>query len=505
MYDGFWHRAWQFALLFAVIIMLGASVVIQGQYVTAAEVEELVGAGGADGGGAGWAVDASVRPELTPIGDLEMASSSETHVSIAPAVPSTADRSDQRVFEVHLESIEGECPLDPENGVTTEMWGFRVAGESEVTCGSPGPVIRGRVGDVARISLTNSPDSQRPHNIDFHAVTGQGGGAADLTVEPGETATIEVRLLYPGAFMYHCAYGDVPSHIAHGMYGMFIVDPEVPLPGVDHEWAIMQSEWYVAEPDANGTAAYDSDALFAEEPRYVTFNGRTDALVGDNTLSMSVGERARIYFVNEGLNLTSNFHPIGSHWDLVYPEAATHQSNRAIRGSQSTLVVAGGGTVVELDALVPSTVILVDHALVRTFYKGAIGTIVIDGPADPEIFSTTSGEPPATGEGGEVAFDEQIVIPEGAFDPANAATAYSPGDLTVTVGTTVQWVNEDAVAHTVTSGESDGVVGTPDEIFESGFLEQGETFTYTFDEPGEFPYYCLPHPWMMGTVTVVEG
>lgn len=114
---------------------------------------------------------------------------------------------------------------------------------------------------------------------------------------------------------------------------------------------------------------------------------------------MGVGERGRIYFVNEGLNLDSNFHPIGSHWDLVYPEAATHPSNGVIRGSQSTLVVAGGGTVVEIDGLVPSTIILVDHALVRTFYKGAIGLLVVEGDANPEIFGVPGGEPPASGEG----------------------------------------------------------------------------------------------------------
>ena len=88
-------------------------------------------------------------------------------------------------------------------------------------------------------------------------MTGQGGGAADLTVAPGETATIEARLLYPGAFMYHCAYGDVPEHIAKGMYGMFIVDPETPLPDADHEWAVMQSEWYVDKPAGGGEAAFD--------------------------------------------------------------------------------------------------------------------------------------------------------------------------------------------------------------------------------------------------------
>jgi nitrite reductase (NO-forming) len=256
---------------------------------------------------------------------------------------------------------------------------------------------------VVNITLTNLATNGRPHNIDFHAVTGQGGGAAGLTASPGETASIQIRLLYPGAFMYHCAFGDVPMHIAHGMYGMFIVDPESPLPEVAREWAIVQSEWYVGEPGADGVALYDSDAVLNEEPRYVTFNGRTDALIGDNTLAMNVGERARIYFVNEGLSLDSNFHPIGSQWDLVYPEAATHQANRAIRGSQSTLVVAGGGTVVELDALVPSTVILVDHALGRTFYKGAIGTIVISGDANPELFNVPGETPTTTAPAGDAA------------------------------------------------------------------------------------------------------
>lgn len=512
MYDGFWHRAWQFALLFAVIVLMGASIVVQGSAVSEADVKQIIAdeglgsSGGGTAGGGGFAVDQSIRPELTPLSEMPAASGDEEHMSYAPAVPTPVSRTDQRIFDVSIESIEGVCPLDPANGVSTEMWGFRIAGQEEVTCGSPGPIVRGRVGDVVNITLTNLATNQRPHNIDFHAVTGQGGGAADLTVNPGESATIQIRLLYPGAFMYHCAYGDVPSHIAHGMYGMFIVDPEVPLPAVDHEWAIMQSEWYVGEPDSSGLAAFDPDALLVEEPRFVTFNGRTDALVGDNTLSMRVGERARIYFVNEGLNLDSNFHPIGSQWDLVYPEAATHQANRAIRGSQSTLVVAGGGTVVEIDALVPSTVILVDHALVRTFYKGAIGTIVIEGAANPELFSANPTEPsPGQGTEAEAPFDEEVVITANAFDPANADQAYDPLTMTVPVGTTVRWVNQDTVAHTVTSGTSDGTIAAPSGLFDSGFLEQGDTFTYTFDEVGEFPYHCTPHPWMIGTVIVTES
>lgn len=452
-----------------------------------------------------WSVQESVRPVLTPVAEMAEAPSDELHVSMPPNVPPPMDRSDQRTWEVHLESIEGICPLDPPNTINTEMWGYRVAGQDDVRCGSPGPVLRGRVGDFVTISLTCLASNMNPHNIDFHAVTGQGGGAAALTVNPGETKSVSVRLLYPGAFMYHCAYGDVPSHIAHGMYGMFIVDPEEPLPDVDHEWSISQSEWYVAEPGPTeeGVAPFDREALVNEHPRYVTFNGRTDALVGDNALTMHTGERGRIYFVNQGLNLVSSFHPIGSHWDLVYPEAATHPANRVIRGSQSTLVVAGGGTVVEIDALVPSTVILVDHALVRAFYKGAIGQIVIDGEADPEIFRVPEGQTATPEEAAPVPeIDVEISIPEGAYLPENADHGYEPPLVEFPVGTTVRWTNHDTVAHTVTSGVSDGLAATPDGLFDSGFVEPGGTFVRTFEAAGVVPYYCVPHPWMRGTIVV---
>ena len=313
MNDGFWHKAWQFALLFAVIAMLAAAIVVQQGDLSPADVREIIAAEGITSGGGGetaFPTDRSIRPVLTPVAQLTAAPADEVHATYAPEAPPTIARSDQRRWNVELEVVEGLCPIDEANGVTTQVWGFRIAGETEVVCGAPGPVLRGRVGDVAVITLTNLATNTSPHNIDFHAVTGQGGGAAGLTVNPGETGTIQVRLLYPGAFMYHCAYGDIPVHISHGMYGVFIVDPETPLPAVDHEWVMTQSEWYVSEPDDSGFAAFDNDGLRMEEPRYVTFNGTTGALTGDNTLAMSVGERGRIYFVNEGLNLDSNFHPI---------------------------------------------------------------------------------------------------------------------------------------------------------------------------------------------------
>ena len=116
-----------------------------------------------------------------------------------------------------------------------------------------------------------------PHNVDFHAVTGMGGGAKDLTVAPGETATIEARMLYPGMFMYHCAAGDVPLHIAEGMYGGILIDPATPLPPVERELYMVQSEYYTTDPKA-GQLTTDRTAITNEDPRYVVFNGAVGSL-----------------------------------------------------------------------------------------------------------------------------------------------------------------------------------------------------------------------------------
>lgn len=159
--------------------------------------------------------------------------------------------------------------------------------------------------------------------------------------------------------------------------------------------------------------------------------------------------------------------------------------------------------------VVPSTVLLVDHALVRAFYKGAIGEVVIEGDKKPEIFAAEGGRTSDAAEGDGQAAEpdatgDQVTITEGAFNPANADDAYSPRVLTVAVGTTVTWTNDDGVVHTVTSGESDGTSGEPDGFFDSGDMEEGDTFSFTFDQPGTFEYFCIPHPWMTGTV-IVEG
>jgi nitrite reductase (NO-forming) len=330
-----------------------------------------------------------VTPIQVPKAEMSGVPDSEVNVSYAPDVPPPSGRTEPAIVEVHFEVVENVAAIDPATGVEFETWGYRIDGDDATRTGTPGPMIRARVGDILRFTITNPETNHMPHNVDFHAVTGQGGGAADTTVPPGVTRTIEARLLYPGMFMYHCAFGDVPEHISRGMYGGILVDPAEPLPDVDHELYIVQSEFYTDSKEP-GVAGSDPVTLTNEDPSFVVFNGAVGSLRGENAPRIAVGERLRIYFVNSGLNLDSNFHAIGSHWDVVYPEAAL--LNAPLRGSQTTLVAAGGGTVVELVGQVPSVIVLVDHALSRAFYKGAIGEVVVEGDPDPEIFEAIAPE-----------------------------------------------------------------------------------------------------------------
>ena len=169
-----------------------------------------------------------VTPELVPKAQLQPAPESEVNVSYAPAVPPASGRSEPALVEVEFEVVENVTAIDPATGVEYVTWGYRLPGDEGEVSGTPGPMIRARVGDVLRFTITNPEGNEMPHNVDFHAVTGQGGGAANTVVAPGMTAVIEARLLYPGMFMYHCAMGDVPEHIARGMYGGILVDPLSP-------------------------------------------------------------------------------------------------------------------------------------------------------------------------------------------------------------------------------------------------------------------------------------
>jgi nitrite reductase (NO-forming) len=231
--------------------------------------------------------------------------------------------------------------------------------------------------------LKNHDDSAVMHNVDFHAVTGPGGGAKATEALPGEHKGFTFKALNPGLYVYHCATAPVAQHIANGMYGMILVEPEGGLPKVDREFYVMQGEIYTEEKiGTKGTLNESYDKLIDERPEFFVFNGAVAGLKGKNALKAKTGETVRIYFGVGGPNFTSSFHVIGEIFDKAYPLAST---SKPLENVQTITVPAGGAGIVDMKLEVPGTYVLVDHALSR-MHKGLVGYLQVEGPENPKVF-----------------------------------------------------------------------------------------------------------------------
>lgn len=307
-------------------------------------------------------------------------------LTFAPQVPPPITRSTPATVVVHLDSSAAVGELAP--GVEYKFWTFN----GHV----PGPFIRTRVGDTLELHMTNSDESGMPHNVDFHAVTGPGGGATVTTGVRGDLRQARFKLLHPGLFVYHCAAPPVMDHIANGMYGLILVEPEGGLPPADKEFYVMQGDFYAAEPKTEDETIYpySHELGLMEHPSHVVFNGRVGSLIGENSLRAQTGETVRIFFGNAGPNLTSSFHVIGEVFDRVYREADLVSA--PARSIQTTLVPAGGATVVEFRLEVPGTYTLVDHAIFRV-EKGTVGFLEVQGPPEARVFESFQNPQPCEG------------------------------------------------------------------------------------------------------------
>src|SRR5690606_35798409 len=266
---------------------------------------------------------------------------------------------------VDLEVIELEQEIA--EGVTYTFWTFGGT--------VPGSFIRVRQGDTVEFHLKNHPDSKMPHNIDLHAVTGPGGGASSSFTAPGHESQFTFKALNQGLYVYHCATAPVGMHIANGMYGLILVEPPERLKRVAHAYSVMQSEVYtVGKYREKGNQPFDMQKAIEENATYVLFNGAEGAMTGDKALTAKVGETVRLFVGNGGPNLTSSFHVIGEIFDNVYVEGGTTSQENV----QTTLIPAGGSTIVDFRLEVPGTYILVDHAIFRAFNKGAVGMLKVE-------------------------------------------------------------------------------------------------------------------------------
>jgi nitrite reductase (NO-forming) len=293
---------------------------------------------------------------------------------IATDLPPPIGKRAPQTIRVDLTTVELEGRLA--EGTTFGYWTFN----GKV----PGPFLRVRIGDTVDVRLRNSGESAMVHSVDFHAATGPGGGAAATQTNPGEENSVKFKALIPGLYVYHCATPMVAHHIANGMYGLILVEPEEGLPPVDREFYVMQGEVYTeAAFGQHGSQEFNVEKLLNERPEYFVFNGSVGALSKLHPLQAKVGETVRIFFGVGGPNFTSSFHVIGEMFDRIYNLGGV--LSEPLKGIQTVTVPPGGAVITEFKLDVPGNYILVDHALSR-LERGLVGILQVEGVPNREIY-----------------------------------------------------------------------------------------------------------------------
>lgn len=273
------------------------------------------------------------------------------------------------VHDIDLVAQEKDMTVAP--GYVVHAWTFNGT--------VPGPVIRVHLGDTIRVHLKNPATNQLAHSVDFHA--SQVAWNDEMTsINPGEEKLYEWQADYAGVWMYHCGTAPALHHIANGMYGMVIVEPKGGLPKVDKEFAIVQSEWYLAgqgEP-----ASYRKAAAAAPAPDLVVFNG-VAAQYKDHPLLVDTGKQVRIFLLDAGPNEDSSFHIVGTIFNTVIKEGiALLPGNTGGYGSQAVDLAPAQGAIIQFTTAEDGLYPMVTHAF-NFVGLGAIG-LVQAGDGDPK-------------------------------------------------------------------------------------------------------------------------
>jgi nitrite reductase (NO-forming) len=235
-----------------------------------------------------------------------------------------------------------------------------------------------KVGDTLRIHLHNPDTNTMPHSIDFHAsMVAWNDEMTDIL--PGEEKLYEFTANYAGVWMYHCGTAGVLSHLMNGMYGMVIVEPKEGLPPVDHEFFVVQSEWYLGPQGQIGDLTKASSG--APNPDFVVFNG-VAFQYKDNPIKVPTGERVRVFVIDDGPSIDSSFHIVGTIFDTVIKEGIhLEPGNAGNWASQAVDLSPAQSAIVEFtfaeDGLYP----MVTHAF-NFPGRGAVGLFQA-GDGDP--------------------------------------------------------------------------------------------------------------------------
>jgi len=397
---------------------------------------------------------------------------------------------------VEVELVAEETTQTLAESVDYEVWTFNGT--------TPGPVIRVTLGDTVRFTLTNRSSQSLSHSIDFHAAQ----TPWDLNyqpVAPGQTLTFDWVARFPGVFMYHCGVPPVLHHIANGMYGAIIVEPQGLEPA--REYVLTSSEFYLAdEAGAGGVFTGDVKKMESAEPTYVVFDGMANRYL-DAPLQVRPNELIRLWVLNAGPTLTNAFHVIGALFDHVYADG---NPTSVLNGMQTYNVAPGSGAMFELRIPDEGLYPFVTHSFAYTG-RGSVGVLQVAADAPPAPAGYPALGDPFTGGVLEFGATAALLSGSGAAGSGEqtegpvvieaAIAGFDPRDLEVVEGEVmIQLVNLDAFNHDFTIDELDLQFPMgPNEIVE-------ETIQPT---PGTYTFYCsIPghrEAGMEGTMTVLPG
>lgn len=302
-----------------------------------------------------------------------------------PALPEHKQvaEGDPVVVEVTLFVEEKEVEIAP--GVKT--WALTFNGTV------PGPMIVVHQNDYVQLTLVNDTTNTMVHNIDFHAATGGMGGGDLSNVAPGQQATFRFKATKPGVFVYHCAPGGimVPLHVVSGMNGAIMVLPrdglkdELGNPAhYDKAFYIAEQDYYIPKDKNGNYKEYDSPSegfpdlitsMKTLTPTHLLFNGKMNALTGNNALEAKVGEK--VLFITSQANRDTRTHLIGGHADIVWLGGSF---NDAPATNYESWSVVGGSAVAALYQFrQPGTYTYLNHNLIEAIVFGAMAQIEVEG------------------------------------------------------------------------------------------------------------------------------
>lgn len=396
--------------------------------------------------------------------------------------------------------IAQDAEIEVSKGVMAKVWTYNGT--------VPGPTLRFNEGDEVSVKFIN--ETPYAHTIHFHGTHNSANDGVIPQVLPGEEYTYNFIAQEAGFFMYHCHAFPTTEHVRMGMFGAMIVDPVHHPMEPAREYLFTLSE-------------FDPENALADTTRFYPMNGYANQYM-DNPIQVVENETVRFYVMGIGGVIQSPFHlhstifkvwPSGILWnaphhaqthliangDTAIIEAKWSEPGRYLfhvhgiqeeRGSMAILdVLKDDSTLksIERPSNMPGSKSMIEwqEALIRQLENPNV--IKYD---NLEAIANSSDHEQMT----HAVEANNVSIVKGSFDPA-VTESYTPSAIKIAKGTTVTWKNDDTVIHTVTDAATEGEVK-----FDSGLIQAGVEWTHTFDNGGEYDYYCMLHPWMRGAVYV---